>query len=354
MLSKYIQPSSASIGEVAEAINREKTGFAAIIDEQGVLVGTVTDGDLRRAYLSSRDLASSIGTIMCTSPISVPAGTEPGKIAELANRHRIQQIVIVDGLRHPVDVATSRAGLPNMPSIFGSAVIMAGGEGKRLRPYTENIPKPMLEVKGKPILEHLIKNLVSCGIARLFISVNYKADVIIDYFKDGRNYGVEIIYLRENEKLGTAGSLGLLPEMPDQPMLVMNGDVLTNIDYSDFYAFHRKHRGVLTVATTEYKVRVPFGTMSIANQFLVDITEKPEVRFQCNAGVYALEPEVLQYIPPKQMFDMTTLMQDLIHTGLPVGVFPIHEQWMDVGRPEDLLKAAEFDEIAGLPNEKRA
>jgi NDP-sugar pyrophosphorylase family protein len=170
----------------------------------------------------------------------------------------------------------------------------------------------------------------------VYISVNYKAEVIIQHFGNGSQFGLKIDYLHEKEKLGTAGSLALLPEPVDEPILVMNGDVVSEIDYQSLFAFHVKHRWVMTVAATEYKVKVPFGTLEIANQFLLRVSEKPDVRFHCNAGIYALQAEALQYIPPGRSYDMTTLIGDLIHYGLPISVFPVHEYWMDIGRHEDL------------------
>lgn len=339
VIEKYLVNENATIGEVAAIINREKTSFALIIDRVGRLVGTVTDGDLRRAYLAARDLDTSISTIMCTRPVTVPVGTSSAVVTEVANRHRIHQIPVVNAEGCPIDVAHSDTGTASLPGGFRTAVVMAGGEGRRLRPYTEHIPKPMLPVNGRPILEHILSGLVAAGVERVFLSVNYKAEVIVDHFGDGHRFGVAIEYLRETEKLGTAGSLSLLPALPEEPILVMNGDVMTNMNYTSFYAAHRKHRGVITVAASEYKVHVPYGTLEIASQFLVNVIEKPDVRFQCNAGVYAMDPEALQYIPAGQNYDMTTLMQDLVHNGLPVCVFSVHEYWMDIGRPEDLAKA---------------
>ena len=339
VIEKYLVDENATIGDVVAMINREKTGFALIVNQAGKLVGTVTDGDLRRAYLGSRDLGSSISTIMCTRPVTVSVGTSQAIVAEVANRHRIRQIPVVDSEGCPISVACIDAGAASLPGGFHTAVIMAGGEGRRLRPFTEHTPKPMLAVNGRPILEHILDGLVAAGVKRVFLSVNYKADDIVGHFGGGNRFGIAIEYLRETEKLGTAGSLCLLPTLPEEPILVMNGDVMTSMNYASFYAVHRKHRGVMTVATTEFKVNVPFGTLEIAGQFLISVVEKPAVSFQCNAGVYALDPEALQYIPAGQRYDMTTLMQDLMKNGLPVSVFPVYEQWVDIGSPEDLAKA---------------
>lgn len=340
MIKKYLVDENATIGDVVTMINREKTGFALIVNRGGKLVGTVTDGDLRRAYLGGRDLHSSISTIMCTRPVTVSDGTPQADVTEVANRHRIRQVPVVNSEGCPIRVAYIESGTASLPGCFQTAVVMAGGEGRRLRPYTEKIPKPMLPVNGRPILEHVLSGLVAAGVKRVFLSVNYRADEIVDHFGDGNRFGVMIEYLRETKKLGTAGSLCLLPNLPEEPILVMNGDVMTSMNYASFYAVHRKHRGVMTVATTEFKVNVPFGTLEIAGQFLLGVVEKPDVSLQCNAGVYALDPEALQYIPTGQSYDMTTLMQDLMRNGLPVSVFPVYEQWVDIGRPEDLAKAS--------------
>lgn len=339
MLKKYLIAETATVRDAAAAINDNKTGFALVIDLEGKLVGTVTDGDLRRAFLAGRNLDAPVSTIMCSRPIVAAVGISSEAVAELAKRHRIQFVPLLDGQGCPVEVVRLGTGATSAPGMFKTAIIMAGGEGRRLRPLTENTPKPMLLVDGRPLLEHIVRNLVDAGLQRIYLSVNYKAEVITDYFGNGRKFGIAIDYLQEKEKLGTAGGLSLLPAIPDEPVLVMNGDVMTSVNYSSLFAFHVKHRGVVTVAAMEYKVNVPFGTLEIANQFLLGIVEKPDVRFHCNAGVYALDPEALQYIPVNRAYDMTTLMTDLVHNGLPVNVFPIHEYWMDIGRAEDLEMA---------------
>lgn len=336
----YLYPESATIREVAAAINATKAGFALIVDAERKLVGTVTDGDLRRSYLAGRDLDTPVSTIMCARPVVAPVGTSRRSLVELARRHRIHFVPLLDERGHAVLIQRFDYGSGHaMQRCFKTAVVMAGGEGNRLRPFTENLPKPMIAVDGKPILEHIVTNLSAFGIERLYLSVNYKAEMIFAHFGDGQRFGVSIDYLHEKQKLGTAGSLTLLPTLPEEPILVINGDVLTDIDYTSLFAFHIKHRGVMTVATAEYKVNVPFGTVEVANQFLINVVEKPVVKFHCNAGIYALEPEALQYIPSDRSYDMTTLMTDLIRSGLPVSVFPVHEHWMDIGRPEDLDKA---------------
>jgi dTDP-glucose pyrophosphorylase len=339
VLDRCVIRQVATIQDVAATISRNKLGFALVVDVEGKLVGTVTDGDLRRAYLANRGLETPVSSIMCSTPVVASVGSLAEAVVELAKRHRVQFVPLVDDDGRPIDVALPDGGPENPRQVFKTAVIMAGGEGHRLRPLTDKTPKPMLQVNGKPILEHIVGALVDANLHHIYLSVNYMADVIIRYFGDGRNFGAMIEYLQEKEKLGTAGSLSLLPSVPDEPVLVMNGDVMTNLNYSSFFAFHIKHRGVMTVAATEYKVRVPFGTLDIVNQFLTGVIEKPEVRFHCNAGVYALDSEAFQYIPANRAYDMTTLMSALVQNGLPVSVFPIHEYWVDVGSPEDLETA---------------
>jgi hypothetical protein len=236
-IDKYIVRFTATIGETAAAINREKTSFAMVVDAEGRLIGTVTDGDLRRAYLAARDLSSPISLIMCTRPVTVQLGTDEKLVEDMARRHRIEQIPVLDEKGKPCDIVHVFNDEDNLAHYFRTAVVMAGGEGRRLRPFTENIPKPMLEVNGRPILEHILDGLIAAGVRRVYFSVNYRADIIIDHFGDGSHFGIAIDYLRETTKLGTAGSLSLLPALADEPLLVMNGDVMTKLDYRSFYAF---------------------------------------------------------------------------------------------------------------------
>jgi dTDP-glucose pyrophosphorylase len=337
-LSKFVVSGGATIRDVTSKLNETKMAFTMVVDDDFRLVGTVTDGDLRRAYLANRGLDISIKRIMCKNPITAAAGTGKKEMESLLRQHRLYDLPILDPDGRPVDVYIAGERQRKSDNFFKTAVIMAGGQGRRLLPSTKGTPKPMLKVKGRPILEHIIRRMAKEGIESIYLSVNYKADVIETYFRDGHGLGVQIRYLREHRKLGTVGSLSLLPEVLSGPILISNGDIMTTVGYRNLYAFHVKHRGVMTVSVIEYKVKVPYGTLEIVNHFLARLEEKPEIRFHCNAGIYALDPEVIHYIPRNSHYDMTTLMRDLIHYGLPISIFPIHEYWMDIGRPEDMEK----------------
>jgi NDP-sugar pyrophosphorylase family protein len=222
---------------------------------------------------------------------------------------------------------------------FAFAVIMAGGEGTRLRPMTHRVPKPMLDIGGVPMIERQIERLVRAGIRRVYISVNYLGHVIEEHFGDGSTHGVEICYLREVERLGTAGALSLLPEQPDAPVLVMNGDILTTSDFGSLFSFHAAYGAHITVAAVDYRVNIPYGVLQVDGAYVTAVTEKPSQRFLCNAGMYAVSPQSLGLIPPATFHDITDLIQKCLDRGLQVAVFPVHEYWTDIGTPDDLEKA---------------
>ena len=222
---------------------------------------------------------------------------------------------------------------------FAAAVIMAGGLGKRLRPVTRgDIPKPMVEIAGVPLLERLVRRLASAGVQRVIVAVNYLGHVIEEHLGDGRHLGLSIEYLRETMPMGTAGALSLLPSLPEGPLLVMNGDILTTSDFGGLFDFHEAHRADMTVAAIEYRVEIPYGVLSTEGSRVTGLTEKPSQRFLCNAGIYSLSPHLLAEIP-NRFYNMTDLLQAQIDNGARVVLFPIHEFWSDIGTPTDLERA---------------
>ena len=222
---------------------------------------------------------------------------------------------------------------------FAFAVIMAGGEGMRLRPITDTIPKPMVDIGGVPLLERQIQRLDKVGVRKVYLSVNYLSHVIEDHFGDGRDFGIEIRYLREQEKLGTAGALSLLPEKPTAPIIVMNGDILTTSDFGSLYAFHQAHDAQITVAAVDYRVNIPYGVINAEGASVKGLAEKPSQRFLCNAGIYAVSPEALELLQDTRYCNMTDIVESCLNKELPVAVFPVHEYWSDIGTPDDLEKA---------------
>jgi dTDP-glucose pyrophosphorylase len=321
-----------------EVIDKNRYGIALITDNDGLLLGTVTDGDIRRYILSERSIDEPILNMMWNKPVTISHNASEKDIRELMNKNLFRNIPILDDSGRPCNIVHIEDFTAEKNNVH-CAVIMAGGEGKRLRPITEDTPKPMVKVGGKPILEKIIDCLAKSEISNIYISLNYKADLIEEYFKDGSGFGVNISYLKEDKKLGTAGALTLLKEVPSQPLLVINGDVLTMTSFHRLLEFHKHHRCVMTVAATQYMLKVPFGVLNLTGHYLLGIEEKPEQRFLCNAGIYIVEPEMLSLIPNDSGFDMTDLVNELIKKGLPIATFPIHEYWIDIGQMDDLEKA---------------
>lgn len=328
----------ATIRDAMACIDRNGQGIALVVDERGLLSGTVTDGDVRRAVLRGLDLSSRVSDIMATKPVTALHGAELPALVALLERHRVRQLPIVDEDGRPVRLFTL-ADAARQPKSFDFAVIMAGGQGRRLRPLTDHVPKPMIRVQDMPIVERIVRAMATAGVRRIYMSVNYKAEVLKEHFGDGSRFGVDLRYLHEDEPLGTAGALSLLPEEPRGPILVVNGDVLTTTDFSLLFDFHRHHSAVATVAALTHEVQVPYGVLRTAHHYVVGLDEKPVVKLLCSAGIYALDPKALRHVPHGARLDMTQLLETLIHDGLPVIAWPIREYWADIGQPQDLERA---------------
>ncbi|MDA8100060.1 MAG: nucleotidyltransferase family protein [Nitrospiraceae bacterium] len=280
---------------------------------------------------------------MNSAPTTVSAEEDKSEILALMRQKQLYQIPIVtnQGTLVGLEILDDIIQVPKRDNIV---VLMAGGMGVRLRPLTNDIPKPLLKVGGKPILETILENFIEYGFRRFYISVNYKAELIVDHFGDGSRWGVEIKYLYEEQKLGTAGALGLLPEKTDLPVVVMNGDVLTKINFKHLLDFHKEHNAKATMCVREYDFQVPFGVVKLDNHRLVSIEEKPLHRFFVNAGIYVLEPQSMEFIPRNVFFDMPTLFSTLNNHQQETSVFPIREYWIDIGRLDDFERAnQEFD-----------
>ncbi len=333
----------APLFDAVRVIEASHRRIAVVVSENGELLGTLTDGDVRRCLLAGGNLQTPVAEAMNPKPIRATGHSTDGHLLELMRRGGILAIPLVDHtgrflrLVHLTDLSPERE--IDLSSSFAFAVIMAGGEGRRLRPITEKIPKPMVDIGGVPLLERQIERLAKVGLKRIYISVNYLGSLIEDYFGDGSNFGVEVHYLREQEKLGTGGSLTILPEIPTAPIVVMNGDVLTTFDFTSLYEFHCANSVDITVAAVEYLVNVPFGVVQNRGAYVTGLVEKPTQRFLCNAGIYVLSPLVLEQLPLAGAFNMTDLIDRFIASGKPVGVFPVHEYWSDIGTPADLEKA---------------
>lgn len=337
----------ATILQALEAINNGARQIALVVDEEQRLVGSVTDGDIRRGLLRGIGLDQPVSLVMTTQPATVLGSGGWSGALELMRRLSIHQVPVVD-------VDGRVIGLECLDEVVKTpqqdtwVVLMVGGLGTRLRPLTETVPKPMLPIGGKPLLETILRTLIGQGYRRFFFSVNYKSEVFQDYFGDGTRFGARIEYLVENKRLGTAGALGLLPERPDGPVIVMNGDLLTALNFQQLLAFHCENQAMATMCTREYKHQVPYGVVQIDGADLRGIVEKPVHSYFINAGIYVINPEVLDIIPRDQFFDMPQLFDKVLGNDQKIVVYPIREYWLDIGQLEDLKRAqSEFEQVFG-------
>lgn len=343
-LARFLVAPEASIGQVMQCIDRNTKGIALVVNTAGRLLDTVTDGDIRRAILAGLKLDAPLQILLedkrrkaSAAPVTAPAGTPAAELLRLMQERHIRQLPLVDDAGKPTELATLDELLP-ADALPLQAVIMAGGAGTRLRPLTQDVPKPMLPVDGRPMLEHVIAQLRGAGIHRVNITTHYKREVIENHFGDGRSFGVEVAYVKESQPLGTAGALGLM-KSPTEPLLVVNGDVLTRVDFRAMLRFHREHQADLTVAVRQYDVSVPFGVIQTDGERVTGVREKPVLNFLVNAGIYLLEPHVHPFIPNGQRYDMTDLIQHLVAQGRRVVSFPVLEYWLDIGQPADYVAA---------------
>jgi dTDP-glucose pyrophosphorylase/predicted transcriptional regulator len=318
-----------------EQLNKVGIKIALVLDENQHLLGTVSDGDFRRGMLRGLTLTDSVEQIMNKNPRTVGEKANRLEILDLMEKTKILQIPIVNERKqviglHLWDEISAQAKHSNV------MVIMAGGKGSRLQPQTEKTPKPMLLVSGTPILEHIIKRAQDQGFNHFVIAINYLGELIENYFKDGREFGAKIEYLREESPLGTAGALSLLTNKPDSAFIVTNGDVITDINYSDFLEFHKVQNAAATVAVHTHEFQIPYGVLQINGLEVKSYEEKPIISNLINAGVYALEPEVLDLIKEPIFRNMPEILEISKNLNKKVIVYPLHESWIDIGRPIDL------------------
>lgn len=329
----------ATILSAIHCLDRTGAQICLVCDPDGRLLGTVTDGDVRRGLLATVPLDAAAAKIMNREPLTGAASDAPGHLLQMMNVSMLRQIPIVDAQRRVIDLK-SWSDLTRAGEVRDNwVVLMAGGKGTRLRPLTEDTPKPLLTVGHKPLLESTLEALLLFGFRRFFISVNYKADMVKAHFGDGRRWNCEIAYLEEDAHLGTAGALGFLPGRPDQPLLVMNGDILTKVNFEKLLEFHRDHGAVGTMCVREYEFTIPFGVVDVENYEIRHIAEKPVHRSFVNAGIYVLDPAALDDVPRGERLDMTELFDRLLASGAKPAAFPIWEYWIDVGRIDDFQQA---------------
>jgi len=329
---------NASIMDAVKAIDKGGMQIALIVDGDKRLKGILTDGDIRRAVINKTDFSAKVGSIMKRNPSIAKVGQSDEEIRKLMKTRQVHQIPVIDG-EGRVQRVVLFVDVIERKRYDNIVVIMAGGLGSRLMPLTEKSPKPLLKVGSKPILEIILESFLEKGFYRFYFSVNYKAEMIELYFGDGSAWDAEIKYIREEKKLGTAGSLSLLPDVPDKPVIVMNGDILTKVDYASLVDYHMAENAAATMAVREYSNRIPYGVINVEDNTIVSIKEKPKDTYLVNAGIYVLEPSAVREVRRGEYLDMPRLYDRLIDLGKKTIAFPVREYWLDIGKIEDFEKA---------------
>jgi dTDP-glucose pyrophosphorylase len=344
-LAQLVVSPESCIREVLECIDRGAQGIALVLDDERHLLATVTDGDVRRAILAGMDLELSVTELLArrdptfqSGPVTALASTSDEALLHLMSETSLRQIPLVDEEGRVVNIALLSELVKEYELPLMRAVVMAGGYGTRLRPLTDDMPKPMLPVGDRPLLEIIVDGLRNAGIRQVNVATHYKGEMIADHFKDGQSFGVDIRYVREDQPLGTAGALSLLDES-DEPLLVINGDILTRVDFRAMHNFHREHKADLTVAVRQYEFRVPYGVIETDGVAVTGISEKPLVRQFINAGIYLLNPSIKRLIPNGQHYDIPDLIEHLLREGRSVVCFPIREYWLDIGKSDQYDQA---------------
>lgn len=330
-----ISPSS-SIQSVLKVIDKEALQLALVVDHENKLLGTVTDGDVRRALINNLSLSQPVSDIMFVSPTTIDVGMSKVDIMNLMNEKQLNIIPVVDN-GVVVDLETIHR-ITEKEKYDNPVFLMAGGFGTRLKPLTDNCPKPLLQIGGKPILETVLLNFIKSGFHQFYISTHYLPEMIQEYFGDGSKWGVSIQYIYEEKPLGTGGALGLLPsDLPNLPIIMMNGDVLTKVDIESLLSFHNEHNASATMCVREYEYQVPFGVIESDGIKIKSMVEKPTQRFHVNAGIYVVSRKVVEQVKTDEVVDMPTLLERNLDNN--VLIFPFHEYWLDIGRMDDFNRA---------------
>jgi dTDP-glucose pyrophosphorylase len=332
---KAVLHSGSDIRQAIQVLNEASMRIVLVTDQSGVLVGTISDGDIRRGFLRGLDLSSPVEAILHQDALVVPPELSREVVLQFMIANKIQQIPIVNSKKNVIGLHLwDQISAPS--SRENIMVIMAGGKGTRLHPLTDNCPKPMLRITGKPILEHIIERAKIEGFSHFVLAINYLGNMIEEYFGNGHALGVNIDYLREEKPLGTAGALSLLNPRPDIAFVVTNGDVLTDIRYGEVLDFHLQHHAKATMAVRIHEWQNPFGVVKTQGIEIIGYEEKPLSRSHINAGVYVIEPEALAFLTEGSPCDMPSLFEIAHARGMRTVAYPVHEQWVDIGRPDDL------------------
>lgn len=337
--------SVSTIKQALKIIDSGARQIALVVDKDDKLIGTLTDGDIRRGLLNGLNLNDSIEPIIFKTPTVAYISDAKEDILKKALAKKLHQIPIVDEYGKIIGIKEIEELVK--PSIKSNKVVlMVGGLGTRLKPLTDNIPKPMLKVGNKPILKTIVEKFAEYGYVNIIMCVNYKSHIIQEYFGDGSDLGVKIEYVLENKRMGTAGALSLLKQNPKESFFVMNGDLLTNVNFEHLHNYHMSHDAMATMCVREYDFQVPYGVVNIQGTKILSIEEKPIHKFFVSAGIYMFSSEILKYIPKNEFFDMPKLFEKLIEKNETTVSFPLREYWLDIGRMEEYEKAnSEYHEV---------
>jgi len=329
-----------SVREAIEAIDKGSRGIILVVDKEKKIIGTIADGDIRRALLKGVKLDDKVEKVIHYNPIVSNKSTSIEGIKELFIKKGVKQIPVVndEGIVEDL-ISINDILLPEGKENL--VIIMAGGLGTRLKELTKEIPKPMLRVGKDPILQHIINNFKQYGYNKLVLSVNYKADIIENYFQDGYAYGVKIQYVREKKRLGTGGGIKLAKDYIESPFFVTNGDIFTSLNVEDMMNFHIRNKFDITVGVRKYYFEVPYGVINLEKNVIKSIEEKPSVEYLINGGVYCINPDIIDYIPDDKYYEITDLINKCIKEGKKVGSYEIKDYWMDIGKVEDYYKVNE-------------
>ena len=338
---------NASIKQALKVIDKGAIKVAVVLSDDGLLLGMLSDGDIRRALLKGMSLDDSIAGIINKHPVVANINDTKERILELANEKKLHQIPIIsNGKLIGIQDIREFLAPKNKPN---KVILMVGGLGTRLRPLTNDVPKPMLDVGNKPILHTIVENFAKYGYTDIIMGVNYKSEIIKEYFGNGDKFGVKIEYVLESQRMGTAGALSLLQKRPKDDFFVMNGDLLTNVNFEYLHEYHKDSNALASICIRKYEMQVPYGVVNVRANKVTSIEEKPTQSFFVSAGIYMFSPIVLDFIPKGVFYDMPTLLGELLKQGFAVYPFFIREYWLDIGKMDEYRRANdEYEGVFGL------
>ncbi|WP_297448015.1 nucleotidyltransferase family protein [uncultured Campylobacter sp.] len=328
---------NSSIEKALEIIGKERVRLGVVVDKKGEFLGIISDSNIRKALINGKTLKSNIKEIYTKNPITIAENTSKQKLLELSAKTDIYDFPVLNKKGEVVSIRSISSLLSTKKLPF-YVILMAGGLGSRLKELTKETPKPMLKVGKKPILENIIQRLHTQGFEKFIFCVNYKRQIIEDYFKKGEEFDIKISYIKERKKLGTAGALSLIKQKMEQSFVVMNADILTELDFNELLKAHQKSGALMSVCVREFHHQVPYGVIKQKNGFITHIEEKPTQSFLVSAGIYVCEPQILELLEKNAYLDMPELIQKVMQKGR-ANTFLIEDYWIDIGRLEEFKRA---------------